>query len=100
MTESGHIPDDATPIFHEIDNQSDRAAAVVAGSFVERALQIAIEAEWHIPSKYRPRSHFYRQWSTRHVFRKDRGWIRDGHLRTSRAKGPAPNKENSEQICA
>ena len=50
MTESGHIPDDATPIFHEIDNQSDRAAAVVAGSFVERALQIAIEAEWHIPS--------------------------------------------------
>jgi hypothetical protein len=44
------IPQDASEIFHEIETQTDRSAAIVAGSFVEATLRAAIEAEWDIPS--------------------------------------------------
>jgi DNA-binding MltR family transcriptional regulator len=50
-TKTDDISDGAMPIFNEIDEQSDRGAAVVGGSFVDAALRLAIEAELHIASK-------------------------------------------------
>ena len=44
------IPEDASEIFHEIETQTDRSAAIVAGSFVEATLRAAIETQWNIPS--------------------------------------------------
>ena len=38
------------PLYHELDNQGDRAAAVIAAGFVDRSLQLAMEAEWGITS--------------------------------------------------
>lgn len=51
MSYSDTIPDDAVPIFEEIEAQNDRSAAIVAVSFVETALRATIETEWGIQSE-------------------------------------------------